>query len=239
MSGRKIAIYQLMGKKMQFSKTILILTLLSCQSWANPAGLVQELRLLKSTQVKTLNSLQARLGTDPESDMQQLSALHAETRLRADLFDRLIFYTDSHYKGEDQRQFLKSACLQLAELELKEGLPKEKSLWPIFRNLALVLENRERNASPVSVLKSYLEYSSITSPKDPKGFLSAQDYTNGVSFESAKSTDIEKLGDTQLTLQLPKTASGQKLRAKLPLAQPRLNPVSLIDDDFTDSKKFQ
>ncbi len=207
---------------------------------------MEQLRQAKTEQLHRYKSLQSGLHDISVEQLESRRSSLLEAKLRTDLLDRLIFYTDSHYKNQDERVFLKDATAKLAERELNDPEHMNASLWKFLKYLSNVYEDaRGSDLSAVAILNSYLAYSSILQPKDPKNYLKSRDYTNGSEFETAHTVSRENVGDTPVAVVAPSapgTSSGPAVatraimgddaRAQVTggLQKPVLKPAMIYED---------
>ena len=174
----------------------LILLIQSVAFGAETKGLLEDLRLLKAREAKRFFNIRKQLITAGTENVEALRERFREHKGRTDLLDRLIFYTDTHYKTGDEKQFLKSACLKLAEREVQNADLIGNGFWQFYRNVSEVMaEAKETDLTAVALLESFIAYSSVTKPKPAKGFMGPRDYTNGETYESANTVSKEAVGD--------------------------------------------
>jgi len=189
---------------------------------AGTQSLLTRLQAVKARELKRYTQLRNQLLSENPDQVEKLASLWNEQRLRVDLLDRLIFYTDSHYKTGDERAFLQSAALKLAERDLVESPQKGREIWPFLRNFAkVIVETKDSDLTGVALLESLMEYSTLANPKDLQGFLRSRDYTNGVRYETPKGVDVSEIEsiDTQPTAPV----------AAKKLAAPQLKQVGAIE----------
>lgn len=168
------------------SFTVYLLYILSLALDAN-ASLLKDLRELKAASIRNAARLERALVQALPSEVEVLRSEYLESRAQADILDRLIFYTDSYYKSGDEREFLKSASLKLAENEVRKPEAGSGELWIFLKNFASISDKiRDSGQSAGALLFSYMKFSTVLTPKDPELFLKNLDYSNGVEFESAK-----------------------------------------------------
>jgi hypothetical protein len=201
-----------------------ILFLILLQTQAHASGLVTELNGLKAENYRRAMQLEQALAQALPSEVEVLRDDYLEARARTDLLDRIIFYTDTHFKGGDEREFLKRASLALAEREVKMPEVGQGKLWLFLRNLSQVLDkSREAGQTPTVVLSAYMNFSSVLSPKEPKEFLKNMDYSNGLITESVANT---------LTKETVASAVERELNRptiKAPLSAPKPRPVVVTE----------
>jgi hypothetical protein len=214
-----------MKKTMIFTFFLLLPNLLPS---LGKAGLLSELTNMKADQFRRTKTLERALTRALPSEIDSLRDQFLEARARTDLLDRYIFFTDSHFKGGDERKFFQFATLSLAEKEIKQPEYSSKSLWLFLKNFAQIVDqSREAGQTPADLLASYLEYSPILSPKAPNGFLSKMDYSNGLQFE-AVNTNINRENVAESV-----EAELKNTKSLLPLAAPKPRPVVLIESSKT------
>lgn len=106
-----------------------------------------------------------------------------DKKLKAGIVDRMILAVDGHYVSGDLRLFLAKHCEKMAQREVQNPKNLNSHVWRYLTDLAKVFErSKETPLSAITVLKSFLEYSSILQPKDPQGFVLEADYSNGKDY---------------------------------------------------------
>ena len=181
------------------------------------ASLLDDLREIKLSEYRKASRLATAIPQAQPEEVPSIRQDYLESRARADLMDRLIFFYDSHFKGGDERQFLRFAALNVAKNEVKNPQFTTQNFWVFLRNLAQVLDTkRESGQTPGNTLQAYLEYSDVLNPKDPQGFLRSMDYTNGLDNESVSNN--KKFEDIQ------------PVDTAKPLAPPKLKPVVITSE---------
>lgn len=209
-------------------------------------SLISELRQLKEIELRRYHAAKHNFDSPENASsnttLQEVSQVWQEQRLRIDILDRLIFYTDSHYTEShgaqvDSRNFLQQACMKVAERDIEEAPEKSKQIWPFLRNFAQVLNDaKDSDLAGVPLLAAFFEHSTVLNPKEGKSFLEARDYTNGVTYQAARPVSREDLAEISLEANIQ-----VKVPPASPIGKPRLKPVSLLDQSVqpTSSESYQ
>jgi hypothetical protein len=119
-----------------------------------------------------------------------------ERDLRLELIDRLNFQVDRKYVDEDLRGFLERITWDMA---LTDEMAQNK-VWssggPEFlKNLHLCLrEVLEPAENILGFVRSYVEFTTLSTPKSVEDFASSRSYTNGSEIESAAPLSLEDAG---------------------------------------------
>jgi hypothetical protein len=103
-----------------------------------------------------------------------------ESRLRNEFWDRLIYEVNTRYKNQPAFEFLSSTLTDMAvtraQLEASK-LGNERDYWFFLVNLAVAVKTKaEKIEDIVKFIESYLQYSTITSPKSVSGFRADDGY---------------------------------------------------------------
>lgn len=217
----------------------LILMAQSVAFGAPSKGLLEDLRLLKVRESKRFFYLRKQLASASTDNVELLREKFREHKGRTDLLDRLIFYTDTHYKGEDEKSFLRTACLKLAEREVQNPEMLGNGFWAFYRNASEVLADaKDSDLTAVALLETYMTFASVTQPKSPKGFLGSRDYTNGETYETAKSMSKESVGDLVTVTETPVVSQAATPANKL--AKPQLKPVFISEQKvFSEAREIK
>lgn len=127
----------------------------------------------------------AMTKTELLNELQLVKLQSGETPLQKRVIDNLIFYVDSHYKNEAEKSFLADASEKIAQREIQNPQTLNTQIWRYFNDLAEVLRRDEGSNTPPGVLlKAYLKYSPLESPKDPKDFITEANYSNGRDYQN-------------------------------------------------------
>jgi hypothetical protein len=178
---------------------------------------IEFLRRVQSEQTNQIRSLTTRLleqlnkpknqglydqsENDPEifsrteKNIEALENERAEYKLRQDFVDRLLHAYESQYKGEDQRTFVSQQLSKMVYSEFVSEKPNP-AMRRFVNQLRLVInEGLEQSKNTLPFVMAYTKYSTISNPKDPKGFLDQLNYSNGNEHTSARPMDRDQVGD--------------------------------------------
>ena len=216
----------------------LILIMQSVAFGAETKGLLEDLRLLKAREAKRFFNIRKQLITAGTDNVETLRERFREHKGRTDLLDRLIFYTDTHFKTGDEKVFLQTACVKLAEREVQNADLIGNGFWQFYRNASEVMADAKgTDLTAVAVLEAFIAYSSVTKPKPVKGFMGPRDYTNGETFESANTVSKESAGDFVAIDDKPVATITIKTNVDK-LERPQLKEV-FVSEQITETEKSQ
>ena len=207
----------------------LILSIPSLCLGTETKGLLEDLRLLKARESKRFFKIRKQLISTGNENVVALRERFREHKGRTDLLDRLIFYTDTHYRSGDAKKFLNKACLKLAQREVQNADLVGNGFWQFYRNVSEVMsEAQDTDLTAVALLESYMAYSSVLSPKSPQNFMGPRDYTNGATYETANTVSRETVGDYVAYDDKPVVVIRTKQEV---LGRPKLKPVFISEEN--------
>jgi hypothetical protein len=132
-----------------------------------------------------------------EVQLVLLSKSLNELYLESDFVDRLGYQIETQLanSGEDLRTFTERKLLELA-LQMTQG-PREEVSLAVFCAFASVAirELSEPSDDILPFLRSYAEFSTLTTPKPPSAFAEQRNYSNGVQSEKANPKSRDEAGD--------------------------------------------
>lgn len=139
------------------------------------------------------------IPVDTSTSLQEIDGYvvqFQEHLLRQEFFDRLILKVEMSYRGKDLSAFLQAQIKDMAIVE--STTPNQNPAMRRFlTHLQFVMgQGMEKNENTIQFILGYLNYSSLSNPKDPKEFLESRNYNNSKESYKANSTGREDLGDT-------------------------------------------
>jgi hypothetical protein len=148
------------------------------------------LQNMREVNVKRLQEIDQSLRTKMSADnvddalIQNLREQRHEHLLRQEFLGRLIFQVDTRYNGGDLRMFLRSSLREMALNDVTANNADELSLWKFMKNAAEALAGTaDKREDVLAFLDGYMQRS-VTNPANPKLYLSARNYTNGLQNDS-------------------------------------------------------
>lgn len=119
-----------------------------------------------------------------EENLQNLSQNFQENRLRIEVLDRILFAIENDFKGGSLKQFLEAKLLHLAKRELLSGRPDQR-IWKflIYQSVA-IRELAPKQNQVAEFFESYMNYSTLLSPKMPQEYLEDSHYGHPGMIES-------------------------------------------------------
>lgn len=155
-----------------------------------------------------------------ESRIEHLRQARKEHLLRQDFIHRLIFQTNSYYRGGPLKAFLERSLTEMAEIEAKSP-DGDTSLWKFLTYLSSALKNlASEDHDLFAVIEGYMNYSTLSSPKPPHDFLSQRNYSNGSYAVAGNPVSREEVG-TLVEEQLKETRNHSPIKP-----QPALKDIS-------------
>ena len=150
------------------------------------------LQNMREANVKRLREIDASLRgrmSDEVADEAQILSLReqrAEHLLRQEFLGRLIFQVDTRYNGGELRMFLRSSLREMAMNDVTAGHADEQSLWKFMKYASEALAGAtEKREDVLAFLDGYMQRS-VAHPVNPKLYLSARNYTNGLQNDSGR-----------------------------------------------------
>jgi len=118
-----------------------------------------------------------------------------ELLLRHEFISRILIQIESHYRGQNETDFLISRLGSMAETEAK-SLEPHLVLLKFILNCKDVLINSPRyNTNPVELIDRYMNFTTISKLKTSALFYQEQDYSNGTDTYKAKTIAPDQIGE--------------------------------------------
>lgn len=197
---------------------------------------MQEINLLeesvkKSLKNSTLISLKGDLTNAKAKihllgeSLSEFDSRRSELLIRREIVDQLILLIDSRWDGKELQAFLEHSILDIALSDLTDNQGSGNS-WKFMVYLSIAIrEAPEPREDVLSVIESYMGFSSVLDPKNPVDFITSRNYSNRAESVSAHPVERGAIGDyvEKRTQEIAKArmqrTSQAKLTETLPLKQ--------------------
>lgn len=171
-----------------------------------------------------------------KSQVQVLRTQKKELLARQNLFDQLTFEIDQNFRGGDLSRFLQKTVHKMAVLSSQQATGDNPAQWQFLTYLATALRSlspREKNS--LAFLEGYINFSTVLQPIHPERYLKLMDYSDGGSFQTAKSIDPKYVGDV-IERQGLQDSPVPAQKSKLLLEAPVLQSVEILKKPVSDSE---
>lgn len=166
---------------------------------ANALKTVTDIKLKKEDGVDPMQKLNDRLTTLTEN--------RNELRARDEFIDQLLFQTEQNLRVDSKsevKSFLEETLLKLALQQTKSDGSSSLKDTRFFTNAVVALrEVAEPNDPPLSFLKQYMEFSSVSNPKNPSQFAQERHYSNTSGAETSAPVSKEAAAEIAATVTTP------------------------------------